>query len=167
MYQYEREDLEIHSVALPKTQLCRVAQFSYLGYISSILLSSQVRRKHIVLGHFENWRYNFCHVQIVTLRTNLPIFVLEIFKFFMWREVLQESGTELIFTWNPRGVSQVKFWRVRSRATVINLAGRRRFMQFEGIFNQEFYLLQSHLGKSQSRKINKLLIISIITLSFE
>lgn len=121
MYQYEREDLEIHSVALPKTQLCRVAQFSYLGYISSILLSSQVRRKHIVLGHFENWWYNFCHVQIVTLRTNLPLFVLEIFKFFMWREVLQESGTELIFTWNPCHVKPT--WCFPSKILARSLAG--------------------------------------------
>lgn len=71
-----------------------------------------------------------------------------------------------MFTWNPRGVSQVKFWRVRSRATVINLATPRRLLQFWGIVDQEFYLLKSCLGESQSKKINEVLILSI-TLSTE
>ena len=72
-----------------------------------------------------------------------------------------------MFTWNPRGVSQVKFWRVRSRTTVINSRTLRRLLQFKGIVDQQFYLLQSRLGKSQSRKINEVFIFSIITFSEE
>lgn len=57
----------------------RFAQFS--GYISSILLSSHVWCKHIVLGHFKIWRYDIYPVKLVIFWTNLVSFrKLQIFS---------------------------------------------------------------------------------------